>query len=147
MRSSAKSDPKRKRGVSIEAIRLRKRARMLLRMVEYLERADEVEDYDTEGSVIGQGGQEAEVIGLWDGDSDVSVSTPTLRWNISLRQDEHEVEDEIDDFDGIEEIEDEFDGIEDIQDIIEDNHNGPLPELSRAFADLVTPSYLTSGIR
>ena len=76
MRPSAKSDPKRRRGVSIEATRLRKRARMLIRMVEYLERVDEVEDYDTEGSVVPQGTQGAEVIEVWDRDSDVSVSTP-----------------------------------------------------------------------
>jgi len=45
-------------------------------MVEYLERVDEVEDYDTEGSVVPQGTQGAEVIEVWDRDSDVSVSTP-----------------------------------------------------------------------
>jgi len=85
MRSSAKSDPKRKRGVSIEAIRLRKRARMLVIMVEYLERVDEeVEDYDTEGSVIDQGRLGAEVPEIWDRDSDESVSTPSIHRNVSL---------------------------------------------------------------
>jgi len=84
MRSSAKSDPRRKRGVSIGAIRLRKRARMIIKMVEYLERVDEVEDYDTEGSVVDSGTQGTEVIEIWDRDSDESVSTLSIHWNVSL---------------------------------------------------------------
>jgi len=53
-------------------------------MVEYLERVDEVEDYDTEGSVVDSGTQGTEVIEIWDRDSDESVSTLSIHWNVSL---------------------------------------------------------------
>jgi hypothetical protein len=73
MRSSAKSDPKRTRTASIKRIRLRKRARMMA----LIGSDDEVEDYDTEGSVVDvdQGGKEPEVIDLCDSDESVSTST------------------------------------------------------------------------
>jgi hypothetical protein len=71
MRSSAKSIPEeRKRNASIKTIRLRKRARMMT----LIGSDDEVEDYDTEGSVVDQGEQEPEMIYLCDSGS-VSLST------------------------------------------------------------------------
>jgi hypothetical protein len=74
MRSSAKSIPEeRKRNASIKTMRLRKRARMMA----LIGSDDEVEDYDTEGSVA-QGGKEPEVIDLCDSDESVSTSTTVM---------------------------------------------------------------------
>jgi hypothetical protein len=70
MRSSAKSNPKRTRTASIKAIRLRKKARMM----DLLGSDDEVEDYDTEGSVF-QGEKEPEMTHLCVSDESVSIST------------------------------------------------------------------------
>ena len=82
MRPSAKSDPKRKRGVSLKTIRLRKRARMN-EFLDMLESVAEI-NADTEGSVVDRGPQGAEVIEIWDRDSDVSVCTPSIHRNVSL---------------------------------------------------------------
>jgi hypothetical protein len=74
MRSSAKSIPEeRKRNASIRTIRLRKRARMMA----LIGSDDEVEEHDTEGSVIDvdQGGKEPEMIHLCVSDESVSTST------------------------------------------------------------------------
>jgi hypothetical protein len=71
MRPSVKSKD-RKRTASIKTIRLRKKARMM----RFLERSDEVEDYDDEGSEVDQSGkEEPEMIDLCDTDLSVSIST------------------------------------------------------------------------